>query len=97
MTPKSCSMGDLTSSTASPNNHPHHHHNNHHHNYQSFHGNGKASDQIALCSSSTNPSSGLVGSLPLPPQTSVTYEFSLAPQSGTLAPGWNLTGKIHLN
>lgn len=73
-------MGDLTSSTASPNNQSHH-------NYQSFHGNGKASDQIALCPSGN----ALIGSLPLPPQTSVTYEFSLAPQSGTLAPGWNLT------
>jgi hypothetical protein len=77
-------MGDLTSSTASPNNPGHH-------NYQSFHGNGKASDQIALCPSSANPNIPLVGSLPLPPATSVTYQFDLIPQSGTLAPGWHLT------
>ncbi|OXA58045.1 hypothetical protein Fcan01_07488 [Folsomia candida] len=84
--PKSCSMGDLTSSTASPNKRPPNHSN--HHNCQSFH--GKASDEVALCPPHPNPAS-LVTSLPLPPQTSVTYEFSLAPQSGTLAPGWNLT------
>ena len=39
----------------------------------------------------SNNNVSLVTSLPLPPATSVTYEFSLAPVSGTLAPGWHLT------
>ncbi|CAL8083203.1 unnamed protein product [Orchesella dallaii] len=90
-TPRSCSMGDLTSSAASLNgpNGQGHHHSNHH--------NGKSPERLAI-SSNTAPVNGLqsstvplVTSLPLPPATSVTYEFSLAPVSGTLAPGWHLT------
>lgn len=83
-------MGDLTSSAASLNGPggQGHHYSNHH---------GKSPERLAI-SSNTAPVNGLqsstvplVTSLPLPPATSVTYEFSLAPVSGTLAPGWHLT------
>lgn len=87
-TPRSCSMGDLTSSAASLNGQGHQHSNHH---------GGKSPERMAI-SCNTAPVNGLqsstvplVTSLPLPPATSVTYEFSLAPVSGTLAPGWHLT------
>ncbi|CAG7734394.1 unnamed protein product [Allacma fusca] len=54
----------------------------------------KSPDQIPVSSATTGGITStvpLVTSLPLPPATSVTYEFSLAPVSGTLAPGWHLT------
>jgi hypothetical protein len=55
--------------------------------------NGQPYDQqtVPIANTPAGLHSSLVTSLPLPPSTSVTYEFSLAPVSGTLAPGWHLT------
>ena len=78
-------MGDLTGANNGPNGV----------NPMDPHG-SKSPEQNAIIGSATtggitSNNVSLVTSLPLPPAASVTYEFSLAPVSGTLAPGWHLT------